>query len=122
MRHPQTSYPTFATVAVRKDPCFKVIPHPRNMVFTGGTHIVLTFHHDTENLKKKETSPVSKKTALQVGVDSFAARAEDSSVSPSDSIRNLVRRIELADRRQSASTSLASANIIAPNFSILRRK
>ncbi len=52
----------------------------------------------TETLEKKETSPVSKKTALQVGVDSFAARAEDSSVSPSDSIRNLVRRIELADQ------------------------
>src|SRR3984957_18431836 len=52
----------------------------------------------TETLEKKETSPVSKKVALQVGVDSFAARGEDSGVSASDSIRNLVRRIELADQ------------------------
>jgi probable LLM family oxidoreductase len=41
-------------------------------------------------------------SVIQVGVDSFAARFEDdgasAGVSPSDSIRNLVERIELADK------------------------
>lgn len=45
--------------------------------------------------------PTSRRV-LQVGVDSFAARFEDDSVSAkvstSDSIRNLVQRIELADK------------------------
>jgi probable LLM family oxidoreductase len=36
--------------------------------------------------------------AIQVGVDSFAAKSADDKVSASDSIRNLVRRIELADQ------------------------
>jgi probable LLM family oxidoreductase len=35
--------------------------------------------------------------AMQVGVDSFAANSTDDKVGASDSIRNLVRRIELAD-------------------------
>jgi len=36
--------------------------------------------------------------AIQVGVDSFAAKSADNGVSASDSIRNLVERIELADK------------------------
>src|SRR5215469_7286643 len=56
----------------------------------------------TETLEKNETGKNSKpQTAtLQVGVDSFAARGDDESagISASDSIRNLVRRIELADQ------------------------
>ena len=36
--------------------------------------------------------------AIQVGVDSFAARPADNNITASDSIRNLVRRIELADQ------------------------
>lgn len=55
----------------------------------------------TETLEKKETSQSSKPrvATLQVGVDSFAQRGEgESSISASDSIRNLVRRIELADQ------------------------
>lgn len=54
-----------------------------------------------ETLEKNETSQKPKPgiATLQVGVDSFAARGEDESagISPSESIRNLVRRIELAD-------------------------
>jgi probable LLM family oxidoreductase len=34
---------------------------------------------------------------IQLGVDSFAAKSADDTISDSDSIRNLVRRIELAD-------------------------
>lgn len=55
-----------------------------------------------ETLEKNETVKSSKPQAatLQVGVDSFAARGEDESVgiNASESIRNLVRRIELADQ------------------------
>src|SRR5580692_10802040 len=40
----------------------------------------------------------AEKTPIQVGVDSFAARPADNNVSASDSIRNLVERIELADK------------------------
>jgi probable LLM family oxidoreductase len=45
-----------------------------------------------------DTKPQTK--TLQVGIDSFAARGEDETagISASDSIRNLVRRIELADK------------------------
>jgi hypothetical protein len=64
----------------------------------------------TDLLETKERSenehgkPVSKKRAdkMQVGVDSFAAAlpddGKDSGVSASDSIRNLVERIALADQ------------------------
>ena len=40
----------------------------------------------------------TQKAAIQVGVDSFAAKSADSKISASDSINNLVERIELADR------------------------
>ncbi len=42
--------------------------------------------------------PQAQNIAIQVGVDSFAAKSADNSVTASDSIRNLVQRIELADQ------------------------
>jgi probable LLM family oxidoreductase len=51
---------------------------------------------------KREESTSGPKNVMQVGVDSFAARFEGdgatATVSASDSIRNLVERIELADK------------------------
>jgi len=42
--------------------------------------------------------PQTRGAPIQVGVDSFAAKSADNTVSASDSIRNLVERIELADK------------------------
>ena len=56
----------------------------------------------TETLKTNEPAgakseePKVRRTAMQLGADSFAAKTND--VSASGSIRNLVRRIELADQ------------------------
>lgn len=51
---------------------------------------------------RRAASPSAPPGVMQIGVDSFAARFEDGgatgNVSPSDSIRNLVERIELADK------------------------
>jgi probable LLM family oxidoreductase len=51
----------------------------------------------TELQETKEKRPVTG-AAMQVGVDSFAAKSADDAVSASDSIRNLVQRIEMADQ------------------------
>ena len=48
--------------------------------------------------QEEKQKPQAKKAAIQVGVDSFAAKSADGGVSASDSIRNLVERIELADK------------------------
>ncbi len=51
---------------------------------------------------KDQTPPPAARATLQVGVDSFAARGIDDGsgveISAADSVRNLVRRIELADQ------------------------
>src|SRR5215472_473135 len=58
----------------------------------------------TELLETKEQGRAEQPTvqpqgaAMQIGVDSFAAKSVDSGVTGSDSVRNLVERIELADR------------------------
>ena len=52
-----------------------------------------------QNIRQEERPKAqAPSTAIQVGVDSFAAKSADDSVSASDSIRNLVERIELADK------------------------
>ena len=51
-----------------------------------------------EQGRAEQPNPKAQGAAMQIGVDSFAAKSADSSVSASDSIRNLVHRIELADR------------------------
>src|SRR5215469_13504963 len=55
----------------------------------------------TKKTERHEPAP-QRKDVMQVGVDSFAARFEDDTagerISPSESIRNLVERIELADK------------------------
>jgi probable LLM family oxidoreductase len=52
----------------------------------------------TETLDIKEASRTQRAEPLQLGVDSFAAKSADDKISASDSIRNLVQRIELADQ------------------------
>ena len=52
-----------------------------------------------QNTVEREKADVKAQNAkIQVGVDSFAAKSADPKISASDSIRNLVERIELADR------------------------
>src|ERR1700748_1187675 len=56
----------------------------------------------TETKENNLTKPVAAKATLQLGVDSFAARSvsesKDPGISGSESVRNLVQRIELADQ------------------------
>ena len=59
--------------------------------------------------------------AMQVGVDSFAARSPDNKISASESILNLVERIKLADKI-GLDTCRKSESIIARNFSIPPRR
>ena len=51
-------------------------------------------------LEQKQTQATVKAptAAIQVGVDSFAAKSADDKVTDSENMRNLVRRIELADQ------------------------
>ena len=51
-----------------------------------------------EQGRAEQPAPRPQGVAMQIGVDSFAAKAVDSGVTASDSVRNLVERIELADR------------------------
>lgn len=51
----------------------------------------------TQSVERK-SSPIGPGAGIEVGVDSFAARSADDSVSASESILNLVKRIELADQ------------------------
>jgi probable LLM family oxidoreductase len=56
---------------------------------------------DDENPDNHASSPVLQRTAMQLGVDSFAARpldADASGVTSSESLRNLIDRIERADQ------------------------
>lgn len=50
-----------------------------------------------KTLETKEQTETQNK-AMQLGVDSFAAKSADEKVSVSDSVRNLVQRIEIADQ------------------------
>src|SRR5580658_10284846 len=48
--------------------------------------------------ERGKTKPGGQGAAIQVGVDSFAAKSSDDGITASESILNLVRRIELADQ------------------------
>jgi probable LLM family oxidoreductase len=62
--------------------------------------MIETMEKNETGQAEREAPKAGKQTAtMQVGVDSFAQRGEENAgVSASDSIRNLVRRIELADQ------------------------
>jgi probable LLM family oxidoreductase len=49
-------------------------------------------------VEQGETKPGGQGAAIEVGVDSFAAKSSDDKISPSGSMLNLVERIKLADQ------------------------
>ena len=68
------------------------------LALTGYGHPMTELLETKEQGRAEQPNPKAQAAAMQIGVDSFAAKSVDSSVSASDSIRNLVQRIELADR------------------------